>query len=75
VSHAGATLVCVVASGLLVRVLSDHVPAATRALNQVGTVLVGVLGLPWSPGTVAQMLLAIALAFVWGVTFGLANRR
>lgn len=75
VSHAGATLVCAVASGLLVGQVDKHVPAVNNALASVFHWLKSTFNLGLSPAALTQWQLMGVLAFIWGIAYKLTINR
>ena len=73
-SHATATLVSLVAANLFIDRVREKVPELTERLERASEILVVVLDLTYPVEHVTQMLLAVCLAFVWGLAFSIASR-
>jgi hypothetical protein len=69
-SHSMAYLVSTVVAGLLVSLLRNFVPAAMEKLNGVSDKIIGSLHASFiTQENMNILLLAIILAFIWGVAF------
>lgn len=75
-SHAGATLVTVLVAPLIVEVLRSRLPAAISFTERAAGLLLNnfTLGRHLTPTTLAVLLVAATLAFIWGLAFAIANR-
>jgi hypothetical protein len=74
-SHAAATLTCVVASGLLVRLVAVYLPDVMAQLTVLSRWLIRALGASMAVGTMTRLLFASLLAFIWGIAFKLTLDR
>lgn len=74
VSHAAATLTCTIASGLLVRQLDVHIPWVTSLVRGLARWVVTVADLSWTSAAVSRLIVAAALAFIWGMAFAWRRR-
>ena len=72
-SHGLAVLVCTVIAGVLVRVAHDYFPSAVRLLDELSNFIVKSLNLNYRPQDISVLLLAVALAVIWGIGFYFAH--
>jgi hypothetical protein len=70
-SHGCATLVSIVAAGLLVQHARGLLPPLTRLVDRLSLIVIDGLRLPYSVETVTAILIAAVLAGVWGAAFAL----
>lgn len=74
-SHGLGTLLTVIAGGLLVDRVREHVPALRRILDIAASEAVSHLHLPFSVTTMSAVMIGSALAMCWGICFGLLQDR
>jgi hypothetical protein len=73
-SHALATLVTSIASGLLVWLFGRRLGVLADLVEGVGALVVSMFGLPFGAQTGSVVVLATLLSAVWGVGFHYAHR-
>ena len=74
-SHALAVLLCTVTGAFLVDVLRPLLPEAMHRVTEASAWLVGTFGIPIPTHSLTIVLVASALAFLWGVFFHFKQRR
>jgi len=73
-SHAIATLVSLIVSGFLVRILFLHYPILYDQMIGICKLLKDIIQIPLTAETFAVMLLASFFAFLWGIMFFYINQ-
>ena len=73
-SHAIATLISIIASGFLVRVLFIQFPALYNGIINFCNLLKDRIPVPLTSESIAVMLLASFFAFLWGLMFFYINK-
>lgn len=68
-SHGLAVLICSIASGLLVRMGDRYYPDIMRTFEGHTHRMLTILDLPYSPRSIATLVIAVGLAVIWGIAF------
>lgn len=75
-SHGLAVLICTITGGVLVKMGYDHYRPAADMLRNISLAVIDMLNLDtamFSVDAVSTLLLAIALAVIWGAAFALMH--
>lgn len=73
-SHALATLVTTLASGLLLTYYKRRLDLLVSTLKRMSVWLINTFGLPLTPEIVTMILVASLLSAIWGVGFHYAHQ-
>ena len=68
-SHGLAVLVCYLAAGLFVELLSDYLPSINEALYYVSAAIIHLTGFNISVRAMSLIIFASFLAMIWGMAF------
>lgn len=74
ISHSLALVCCTIVGALLVHVVSPYFPDVRRSLEGIAERIVDSLGLSIDPQFIVIMIIAMVLAFLWGLVFEMRTR-